>query len=110
VVPAATELVLSEATKRSIELRSGGLNVPENEVCCRGIAPPRAPREAGVRRRSPRDILLVADWEEAKKLNDLPEAAGWKVERFVPNNEDAFGKLVALVKDGDERNAQPAQN
>jgi hypothetical protein len=99
--------VLSEATKRSIELRSGGLNTPENEVCCKAIAPPRAPREASIRRRSPRDILLVADWEEAKKLNDHPEAAGWKVERFVPNNGEALGKLLALVKDGDERNGPP---
>jgi hypothetical protein len=52
----------------------------------------------------------VADWEEAKKLNDHPEVAGWKVERFVPNNEAAFAKLLALIKEGDQRNGPPAQN
>ena len=104
--------VLSEATKRNIELRSGGPSRPESEVCCKAIAPPRAlaAREARLRRSSPRDILMVADWDEAKKLNDLPEAAGWKVEQFVPNNEEAFAKLLTLVKDGDEPFAPPAQN
>jgi hypothetical protein len=104
--------VLSEATKRNIELRSGGPSQPGSEVCCKAIAPPRAlaAREARIRRSSPRDILMVAEWDEAKKLNDLPEAAGWKVEQFVPNNEEAFSKLLTLVKDGDERIAPPAQN
>jgi hypothetical protein len=32
------------------------------------------------------------------------------VERFVPNNEAALGKLLALVKDGDERPVPPATN
>jgi hypothetical protein len=102
--------LLSEATKRDIELRSGGPATPRSEVCCRVVAPPLAGGQPRIRPASPREILLVADWEHAKEINDHPESAGWTVERFVPNNEAAFGKLLALVKDGDERNAALAAN
>ncbi len=69
--------VLSEATKRSIELRSFGPKAGAKVECCRAIAPPLAPEEAKRRRRTTtRDMLLVGDWDEAKKLNDRPEARG----------------------------------
>lgn len=102
--------LLSEATKREIELRSFGPAKPGSEVCCRAIAPPRPEAEERWRRTSPREILLVADWEDAKKINDHPDAAGWTVERFVPNNAAAFDALLALVKDGDERSAPLVAN
>ncbi len=97
--------VLSEATKREIELRSFGSKAGAKEVCCRAIGPPLASGERRRRRTGSRDILMVAAWEDAKKLNDLPEAGGWKVQQFVPNNEETFDKLLRLIKDGDDRPA-----
>jgi hypothetical protein len=98
--------VLSERTKRSIELRSFGPRAGAKEECCRAIAPLTTRRQGT----SPRDLLLTGDWDEVKKLNDHKEFVGWRVERFVPNNEDAFNKLLGLVKEGDERTAQPPSN
>jgi hypothetical protein len=97
--------VLSEATKREIELRSFGPAAGAKPVCCRAIAPPRSTTERRRRRTGSRDILMVAEWEDARKLHELPEAAGWKLEQFVPNNEETFNKLLRLIKDGDDRPA-----
>jgi hypothetical protein len=95
--------VLSEATKREIDVRSFGPKAGAKEVCCRAIAPPRAPAENRRRRTTSRDILMVAAWDDAKRLNALPEFEGWKVEQFVPNNEETFAKLLRLIKEGDDR-------
>jgi hypothetical protein len=105
--------LLSKDTKANIELRSGAETKAESEVCCLVIAPPppaMTAREAHTRRASPKEILLLAKWEEAKKLNDHPDIAGkgWKVVKFVPNNGLTFDKLRTLVKDGDSREAPAA--
>lgn len=99
--------VLSEDTKRAIELRSFGPKAGAKEVCCLAIAPVRPSGENRRRRTGSRDILMVAEWGEAKTLNDLPELAGWKVAQFVPNNEETFNKLLNLIKEGDARIAKP---
>jgi hypothetical protein len=96
--------VLSEATKREIEVRSFGPKAGAKEVCCRAIAPPRAPTENRRRRsNTSRDILMVAAWEDAKQFNALPGLEGWKVEQFVPSNQETFDKLLRLIKEGDDR-------
>ena len=108
LVPAVVNWLLTEDTKAKIELRSGGQAGAEKEVCCRVIAPPPKGRRRKRRAaRSPREMLLLAGWEDAKKLADNPELKDWQVEKFVPNNGPAFAKLLALVKDGDERTAPP---
>ena len=48
--------------------------------------------------------FTAAAWPGPGELKD------WQVEKFVPNNGPAFAKLLALVKDGDERPAPPATN
>ena len=98
--------LLTQDSKAKIELRSGGQAGAENEVCCRVIAPPPKWQTA----RGPREMLLLARWEDAKKLGDNPELKDWQVEKFVPNNGPAFAKLFALVKDGDERTAPLVAN
>jgi hypothetical protein len=90
--------VLSNHTRLMIEARSGG---GTDKVCCRVIRPPR---ETRWKRASRREII----WEGAEELEEHPafkndpRFAGWKLERFVPN-EAAFTKLLGLVREGDER-------
>jgi hypothetical protein len=105
--------LLTQDLKAKIELRSGGQGGAENEVCCRVIAPPPkwlTVQEAQARQASPREMLLLARWEDARKLSDNPELKDWQVEKFVPNNGPALARLLALVKDGDERPAPLATN
>jgi hypothetical protein len=100
--------LLTQDTKGEIELRSGGEAKAEHEVCCRVLAPPPrwlTAQEAHMRQTSPRELLLLARWEDAKRLVEHPEFKDWQVEKFVPNNGPAFARLLGLVRNGDIRDA-----
>jgi hypothetical protein len=104
--------LLSQDTKANVELRSWGEAKPENEVCClmKRLPPEPKPGEPP-RRWQGREILLVAKWEEAQKLNEQPvqraamptQTAPWEVTKFVPNNAKAFETVLKLVTEGDEK-------
>lgn len=103
--------LLSQDTKAKIELRSKGEAKANDEVCCLMKRPPReTPPGEPARKWQRRDILLVTPWEEAQKLNALlmqkrasaPTQPPWEVVKFVPNNADAFERVLSLIADGDD--------
>jgi hypothetical protein len=103
--------LLSADTKAGIELRSKGEAKAGDEVCCLMKRPPRDAKPGEpARKRQRRDILLVTSWAEAKKLNALltqrsasaPQQLPWEVVKFVPDNADAFERVLSLIKDGDD--------
>ena len=111
--------LLSRDTKVKIELRSNGEAKAKYEVCCLmkplpSAAPDPTPGDSRRKRRRADETLLVAKWEEVKKLNDHPvQRSGdptqptWEVMKFVPNNAGAFETVLKLIKEGDEKVTLP---
>jgi hypothetical protein len=109
--------LLSKETKAGIELRSWGKKQKDtDEVCClmKQQVPPDAQISERERRRLERELLLVATWSEAKKLNDAPTQPSadttefpWAVSRFLPNNAREFEGVLKLITEGDQRATAP---
>jgi hypothetical protein len=107
--------LLSADTKAKIELRSKGKSTADDAVCCvmKRVLPPAA-TGAPKGRWLGREILLVATWEEAEKLNGHPDLQSddpsdplKQVMKFVPDNAEAFATVLRLVAGGDEAVAAP---
>jgi hypothetical protein len=108
--------LLSADTKAKIELRSNGKSTADDELCCimKRVLPPPAPGEPE-KRWLRREILLVATWVEAQKLNDEPMMRGsgapddppWEVTKFIPDNAREFKAVLKLVTDGDTKVTPP---
>jgi hypothetical protein len=99
--------LLSDATRRQVELRSGG-QAPDAEKCCLVVRVAQRREGCRPRRRQRRsDILLVGDWDEARKLMALSDFKAWTLRKFVPDNRETFDRLLRLVREGDEPLAPP---
>jgi hypothetical protein len=109
--------LLSQETKAKIELRSWGQKEKDtDELCClmKRQVPPDTPVTDANRRWLEREILLVAKWSEAQKLNDHPVQRSaspndlpWVVSRFLPNNAKEFEGVLKLISEGDKRAPAP---
>jgi hypothetical protein len=110
--------LLSHDTKSKIELRSWGKKqADKDELCCvmKRQLPPDMKAGDAQRKWLEREILLVAKWEEAEKLNDHPMQRSadpnklpWVVSKFLPNNAREFEEVLRLITDGDKRAPAPA--